>query len=161
MGTYIVSIFLYIYPTRCNVTQNIYIWKLLYMFRVVLPPTIRSAYNCIYSVWYLSHRYCYLPLPWKSWNRSECAVGDVRHPQHTQTILLGVLHVSRIRVKVIVHGNVTRIHTVSVFTSASSFTKVKRSRTSFSTARLFTLLALSSSNLFSFSCLLVYNRGIQ
>jgi hypothetical protein len=27
------------------------------MFRVVLPPIIRSAYNCIYSIWYLSHRY--------------------------------------------------------------------------------------------------------
>jgi len=39
-----------------------FIWKLLYMFRVVLPPIIRSVYNCIYSVWYLSHRYCYLPL---------------------------------------------------------------------------------------------------
>jgi hypothetical protein len=24
------------------------------------PPNIRSAYNCIYSLWYLSHRYCYL-----------------------------------------------------------------------------------------------------
>jgi hypothetical protein len=58
----IVSIFQYIYPTRCNVTQFIYIWKLLYMFRVVLPPIIRSAYNCTYSIWYLSHRYCYLPL---------------------------------------------------------------------------------------------------
>jgi hypothetical protein len=33
----------------------------------------------------LSHRYCYLPLSWKSWNRFECAVGGVRHPQHTQT----------------------------------------------------------------------------
>jgi hypothetical protein len=32
------------------------------MFRVVFPPIIRSAYNCIYSIWYLSHRYCYLPL---------------------------------------------------------------------------------------------------
>jgi hypothetical protein len=52
-----------------------YIWKLLYMFRVVLPPIIRSAYNCIYSIWYLSHCYCYLPLSWKSWNRVECAVG--------------------------------------------------------------------------------------
>jgi len=41
-----------IYPTRCNVTQFIYIWKLLYMFRVVPPPIIRSAYNCIYSIWY-------------------------------------------------------------------------------------------------------------
>jgi hypothetical protein len=47
------------------------------MFRVVLPPIIRSAYNCIYSIWYLSHRYCHLPLSWKSWNRFECAVGGV------------------------------------------------------------------------------------
>ena len=37
-------------------------WKLLHMFRVVPPPFIRRAYNCIYSIWYLSHRYCYLPL---------------------------------------------------------------------------------------------------
>jgi len=37
-----------------------YIWKLLYMFRVVRPPIISSASNCIYSIWYLSHRYCYL-----------------------------------------------------------------------------------------------------
>jgi hypothetical protein len=65
--------------------QFIYIWKLLYMFRVVLPPIIRSAFNCIYSIWYLSHRYCYLPLSWKSWNSFECAVGGVRHPQHTQS----------------------------------------------------------------------------
>ena len=86
VGKYIVSIFQYsVYPTRCNVTQFIYIRKLLCMFRVVFPPIIRSAYNCIYSIWYLSHRYCYLPLTWKSWNRFECAVGVVRHPQHTQT----------------------------------------------------------------------------
>ena len=43
-----------------------FIWKLLYMFWVVPPPIIRSANNCIYSIWYLSHRYCYLPLSWKS-----------------------------------------------------------------------------------------------
>jgi hypothetical protein len=30
-----------------------FIWKLLYMFRVVPPPIIRSA-NCIYSIWYLT-----------------------------------------------------------------------------------------------------------
>ena len=30
-----------------------FIWKLLYMFRVI-PPIIRSANNCIYSIWYLS-----------------------------------------------------------------------------------------------------------
>jgi len=39
-----------------------FIWKLLYMFRVVFPLIIRSANNCIYSIWYLSDRYCYLPL---------------------------------------------------------------------------------------------------
>jgi hypothetical protein len=33
----------------------------------------------------LSHRYCYLPLSWKSWKWFECAVGGVHHPQHTQT----------------------------------------------------------------------------
>ena len=28
-----------------------FICKLLYMFRVVSPPTIRSTNNCIYSTW--------------------------------------------------------------------------------------------------------------
>jgi hypothetical protein len=55
------------------------------MFRVILPSIIRTAYNCIYSLWYFSHHYCYLPLSWKSWNWFECVVGGVRHPQHTQT----------------------------------------------------------------------------
>ena len=54
-----------------------FIWKLLYMFWVVPPPIIRSANNCIYSIWYLSHRYCYLPLSWKGWNWFECAAGGV------------------------------------------------------------------------------------
>ena len=61
MGPYIVNIFQY----TSNNTQRYtvyYIWKLLYMFRVVPLPIIRSAYNCIYSIWYLSHRYCYLLL---------------------------------------------------------------------------------------------------
>ena len=43
-----------------------FIWKLLYMFRVIPSLIIRSANNCIYSIWYLSRRYCYLPLSWKS-----------------------------------------------------------------------------------------------
>jgi len=49
---------IYVYPTRCTVTQFIYIWKLLYMFQVVPPPIIRSTHNCIYSIWYLSNHYC-------------------------------------------------------------------------------------------------------
>jgi len=60
-----------------------FIRKLLYMFWVVQPPIMRNANNCIYSICYLSHRYCYRPLSWKSWNWFECVW--VRHPQHTQT----------------------------------------------------------------------------
>jgi hypothetical protein len=47
-----------------------FIWKLLYMFRVVPSPIIRSAYNCTYSTWYLSHRHCYLPL-WRIENENK------------------------------------------------------------------------------------------
>jgi hypothetical protein len=85
---------LYIGRKVLKVKQFIYIWKLLYMFRVILPPIIRSAYNCIYSIWYLSHRYCYLPLSWKSWNRFECAVGGVRHPQRTHPVIQDTLILS-------------------------------------------------------------------
>jgi hypothetical protein len=67
MGPCIVRIFQYISNNMQRYTVC-YIWKLLYMFQVVPPPIIRSAYNCIYSIWYLSHRYCYLLLSWKSWD---------------------------------------------------------------------------------------------
>jgi len=84
------------------------------MFRVVLPPIIRSAYNCIYSIWYMSHRYCYLPLSWKSWNRFECAVGTCRAVSRHKLCNVAscwiyirmllraqyILHISRIRIKV-------------------------------------------------------------
>jgi hypothetical protein len=62
-----------------SVTQLIYLETALHV-AVVPPPVIRSANNCIYSIWFLSHRYCYLPLSWKSWNWYECAVGgDATH----------------------------------------------------------------------------------
>jgi hypothetical protein len=61
-----------------------FIWKLLYMFRVVTPPIINSSNNCIYSIWYSSHRNV-ICRSWKSWNWFVCAVGGVRHQQHTQT----------------------------------------------------------------------------
>jgi len=76
MGSCIVNIFQYI-SDKMQLIQFIYIWKLLYMFRVVSPPIIRSSYNCIYSIWYLSHCYCYLPLSWKSWNVIRDAVYTV------------------------------------------------------------------------------------
>jgi hypothetical protein len=66
------------YPNKMQRYTVYFIWKLLYMFRVVPPSIITSANNCIYSICYLSHRYCYLPLSWKSWNWFEYAVGGVR-----------------------------------------------------------------------------------
>ena len=33
-----------------------FIWKLLYMFRVVPSPIVSRANKCICSIWYLSHR---------------------------------------------------------------------------------------------------------
>jgi hypothetical protein len=56
-----VSIFQYM-SNKMQLFTVIYIWKLLYMFWLLLPPIIRSAYSCIYSIWYLFNRYCYLPL---------------------------------------------------------------------------------------------------
>jgi hypothetical protein len=46
----------------------LYFCRLLYMFWVVIPPIIRSTYNCNYSIWHWSNRLCYLPLWWRSWN---------------------------------------------------------------------------------------------
>jgi len=60
MGPCVVRIFQYIAKKKQRYTVY-YIWKLLYLFLVVPPPIIRSAYNCIYSIWYSSDRYCYLP----------------------------------------------------------------------------------------------------
>jgi hypothetical protein len=61
MGPCIVSIVQYI-SNKMQCYTVYFIWKLLYMFRVVLPPIIRSADNYIYGIWYLSHRYCYLSM---------------------------------------------------------------------------------------------------
>ena len=53
-GPCIVSIFLLIYFQRDATLHSSFIsGKLLYMFRVVSPPIIRSTYSCIYSIWYL------------------------------------------------------------------------------------------------------------
>jgi hypothetical protein len=79
----IVSIFQYI-SNKMQLHTVYFIWKLLCMFRVVLSPIIRNAYNCIYSIWYLSHRYCYLSLSWESWNRFECAALQFHPNLHTK-----------------------------------------------------------------------------
>jgi len=38
----------------------------------------QTTNNCIYSIWYFSRRYCYLPLSWKSWNWFECAFSPLK-----------------------------------------------------------------------------------
>ena len=59
------SVLIFSYMSNKMQRHTVYfIWKLLYMFRVVPPPIIRSANNCIYSIWYLWHRYYNLPLSW-------------------------------------------------------------------------------------------------
>ena len=46
--------FLLIYFQRDATLHSLFIsGKLLYMFRVVSPPIIRSTHKCIYSIWYL------------------------------------------------------------------------------------------------------------
>ena len=40
-----------IYVQQDATLHSLFIWKLLYMFRVVAPPITGSAYNCIYSIW--------------------------------------------------------------------------------------------------------------
>jgi len=49
-------------PTLPTIVQQdatmyslLYFCKLLYMFRVVTPPIIRSTYNCNYSIWHRSN----------------------------------------------------------------------------------------------------------
>jgi hypothetical protein len=45
-------------PTRCTVSQFFfYFGTTLYMFRTVSPSVIRSL-NCIYSIRYMSYRFC-------------------------------------------------------------------------------------------------------
>jgi hypothetical protein len=104
------------YIQQDAITQFIYIWKLLYIFRVVLAPIIRSAYNCIYSIWYLSQ------IP-DAVDTVVCAPDDgcKYHPKHVEQfpdinkvcnvascwIYIGirlahpVLHISRIRVNIV------------------------------------------------------------
>jgi hypothetical protein len=67
MGLCIIIILRYISNKMQHYTVY-FTWKLLYMFRVVPSPVIRSTDNCVYSIWYLLHCHCYLPLSWKSWN---------------------------------------------------------------------------------------------
>jgi len=64
------------------------------MLRVVSPPIIRSTYNCIYSIWYLSYRYCYLPLSWRSWKavptpprKRQIAVTVLQVPDAADTVV--------------------------------------------------------------------------
>jgi hypothetical protein len=79
MGPCIVSIFQYISNKIQRCTVYLYLETALHVSGGT-STRHQERINCIYSIWYLSHHYCYLPLSW-----FECAVGGVRRPQHTQT----------------------------------------------------------------------------
>jgi hypothetical protein len=64
-----------------------YIWKLLYMFRMVPPPIIRRANNCVCSIWYLSQRYCYLPLLYLETARHVSGGTSTHHQESKQLCL--------------------------------------------------------------------------
>ena len=76
--------------TMCSL---LYFCKLLYMFRVVTPPIVRSTYNCNYSIWHSSNRLCYyLPPLWRIWNwiptspRYAPDDGWSHHPKHVEQV---------------------------------------------------------------------------
>ena len=65
------------FPTRCNITQFIYIWKTaLYVSGGI--STHHQEYTQLYLQYLvLVNRYCYVPLLWESWSWPECGVGIV------------------------------------------------------------------------------------
>jgi hypothetical protein len=91
------------------------------MFRVVRPPIIRTAYDCICSIWYLSVAVTVLQIPdaadtvvcgpndgWKYHPKDVEQFPDINEMCNVATcwiyirILLGaypILHISRLRVK--------------------------------------------------------------
>jgi hypothetical protein len=85
---------------------------------VVPPPIIRSANNCIYSIWYLSHRHCYLLLQrqvkvtlWQIPDAVDtvlCASDDgwCYHPKHVQQFPDKINCVTLHLVGYILEGNV-------------------------------------------------------
>jgi hypothetical protein len=78
-------LYICVYQTRCNVTGFILSGNCFTYFGWYHHPSSGPHTTVIYSIWYLSHICCYLPLSWKGWNWFECAVGGVRHPQHTHS----------------------------------------------------------------------------
>ena len=65
MGPCIVNICQYI-SNKMQLQHSLFISGNCSTVSGVLPPIIRSAYNCIYSIWYFSHRYYYLALSSRS-----------------------------------------------------------------------------------------------
>jgi hypothetical protein len=85
MGPCIASIFQYI----SNKMQRYTIY--LYLETALHVSVCNSTYHHERVQLYLQHLVSVTPLLLspaivKSWNRFECAVGGVRHPQHTQTL---------------------------------------------------------------------------
>jgi hypothetical protein len=72
------------YPIRCNI--SLYPETALHVSGGTSTHYQERIQLYVQHLVFVTHRYCYLPISWKSWNWFECAVGGVRHPQHTQTV---------------------------------------------------------------------------
>jgi len=67
-----------------------FICKLLYMFRVVSPPIIRSTNNYLQHL-ALVNRCCYLSLSWRSWDWFACTRKTVEQDQDGTSCVLNLL----------------------------------------------------------------------
>jgi hypothetical protein len=65
-GPCILSIFQYISNKMQRYTVYLYLETALHVSRGTSTHH-QARIQRYYSIWYLSHRYCYLPLSWKSW----------------------------------------------------------------------------------------------
>jgi hypothetical protein len=81
MGPCIANIFQYISNKIQLYTLYLYLESALHVSGVTSTQHQERMQLYLQNL-VLSHRYCYLPLSWKSWNWFECALGGVRHPQH-------------------------------------------------------------------------------
>jgi hypothetical protein len=81
MGLCIVSIFQHISNKMQRYTVYLYLETALHVSGGTFTNHQKRIQLYLQHL-VLSHRYCYLPLSWKSWNRFECAVGGVlKHPK--------------------------------------------------------------------------------
>jgi hypothetical protein len=81
----IIKTLLYSY-SALHVSGNLApIIRSLLILHIQLPVTVCRWVGCIFQLWSVTTIAIATVVTEQGWNRFECAVGGVRHPQHTQT----------------------------------------------------------------------------